>query len=137
MDFSKAKKTIHIKCPYCKKDLQYNGASIKSQKKGLIRKIEVLYKKQDKCTSASKKKEIQKSIDAAKADLKRISEDVHMLSQLSEMETLKIFKRKVRKLIGEETFIRLCEESEKEYLEENTFNYYDLAIQRFNHFDNI
>ena len=55
----------------------------------------MLYQKQDKCTSASKKKEIQKSINVAKADLKRISEDVHMLSQLSEMETLKIFKRKV------------------------------------------
>ena len=42
MDFSKAKKPLHIKCPYCKKDLQYNGASIKSRKEGMIKRLESL-----------------------------------------------------------------------------------------------
>ena len=58
-----------------------------------------------------------------------------MLSQLSEIEVLKIFKRKVHPILGDELFIKLVKESEEQYLEDNTFNYYDLAKQNFTNFD--
>lgn len=135
MDFTKATKPIHISCPYCKKDLQYNGASIKSRKEGMIARIESLNKQIKEAKTSEKKTNLKKKRDKAMLDLKLLSEDVHMLSQMSEIETLKIFKRNVRKYIPDELYIRLLDEAEKEYLEENTFNYYDLAIQRFNNFD--
>ena len=135
MDFTKATKPIHISCPYCKKDLQYNGASIKSRKEGMISKIDSLNRQIKEAKTSEKKNNLKKKRDKAMLDLKLLSEDVHMLSQMSEIETLKIFKRNVRKYIPDELYIRLLDEAEKEYLEENTFNYYDLAIQRFNNFD--
>ena len=137
MDLSKAKKPLHIKCPYCKKDLQYNGASIKSRKEGMIKRLESLKRQLREAKTDVKKENLKQKINKTEYELKLLSEDIHMLSQMSEIETLKIFKRKVRKMISEEDYIRLCEESESEYLEENTFNYYDLAIQRFNNFANL
>lgn len=134
MDISKANKPIHIRCPYCKKDLQYNGASIKSQKEGLLKRMDTLTEKYRKESNPERKKKLMRDINETKFRLKLLSEDKHMLSQLSEIETLKIFKRNVRKYIDPELFIRLSEEAEKQYLEENTFNYYDLAIQNFNNF---
>lgn len=134
MDISKANKPIHIRCPYCKKDLQYNGASIKSQKEGLLLRIKTLEGKIKNEIDPRRKKALLKQLNDTKFKLKLLSEDVHMLSQMSEIETLKIFKRKVSALIGKEECIRLFEEAEKQYLEDNTFNYYDLAKQHFNTF---
>ena len=54
---------------------------------------------------------------------------------MSEMEVLKIFKRNVREYIDQDTYKRLIIEAEQQYLEENTFNYWDLAIQNFNNFN--
>ncbi len=135
MDISKAKKPIHIRCPYCKRDLQYNGASIKSQKEGLICRHEALMEKYRKEKIPDNKKRLLKCIKETEFNLKLLSEDVHMLSQLSEIETLKIFKSLVREYIDDELFFKLVKEAEEKYLEENTFNYYDLAIQRFTNFD--
>lgn len=50
-------------------------------------------------------------------------------------QTLKIFKRNVREYIDQDTYKRLLIEAEQQYLEENTFNYWDLAIQNFNNFN--
>jgi hypothetical protein len=135
MDINKAKKPIHIRCPYCKRDLQYNGASIKSQKEGLVNRINVLEAKRKAAKNEAIKRDIDKKLKETHFRLKLLSEDVHMLSQLSEIETLKIFKRNVRQYIDREVYERLCVEAEEEYLEENTFNYYDLAIQHYNNFD--
>lgn len=137
MDINKAKKPIHIRCPHCKKDLQYSGASIKSQKEGLINRIETLHNKIKIESNENQKKIYKKQIKDAQFKLKLLSEDVHMLSQLSEIETLKIFKRNVKKHISDELYQRLIREAEEEYLKENTFNYYDLAIQYFNNFNNV
>ena len=135
MDISKAKKPIHIRCPYCKKDLQYNGASIKSQKEGLLLRISTLNSKYQAERDHRRRSALLREINETKFRLKLLSEDVHMLNQMSELETLKIFKRKVRDILGKEECIRLFEESEKQYLEDNTFNYYDLAKQNFNTFN--
>ena len=135
MDISKATKPIHIRCPYCKKDLQYNGASIKSQKEGLLKRIDTLNTKFKNEKDPARRKKLMKQIKESQFRLKLLSEDVHMLSQLSEIETLKIFKRNVRKYIDDDLYIRLCEEAEQQYLEDNTFNYYDLAIQTFTNFE--
>ena len=94
MDVTKAKKPIHIRCPYCKKDLQYNGASIKSQKEGLLLRIESLTEKYRVEKNPQKKKKLMNDIKQTQFRLKLLSEDMHMLSQLSEIETLKIFKFK-------------------------------------------
>ena len=135
MDITKADKPIHIRCPYCKKDLQYsNGASIKSQKEGLCRRICSLNEKLQNETDPRRKSTIVKQINDAKFKLKLLSEDIHMLSQMSEVEVLKIFKRNVRKYIDEDLFIKLSEDAERQYLEDNTFNYYDLAKQNFTNF---
>ena len=134
MDINKANKPIHIRCPYCHKDLQYNGASIKSQKEGLCKRIKTLESKLSTETDPRRKKAILKQLNDTKFKLKLLSEDIHMLSQMSEIETLKIFKRKVKEIIGQEECIRILEEAEKQYLEDNTFNYYDLAKQNFNNF---
>ena len=135
MDISKATKPIHIRCPYCKKDLQYNGASIKSQKEGLLQRISSLNSKIQQEKDPKKKSKILRELNETKFRLKLLSEDIHMLCQMSEVETLKIFKRKVKDVIGEKEYLRLIEESEKQYLEDNTFNYYDLAKQNFNTFN--
>lgn len=137
MDIQKANKPIHIQCPYCHKDLQYNGASIKSRKEGMIRRIESLNRKIGEAKTSKAKANLRYQRNKTLKDLKALSEDNHMLSQLSEIETLKIFKRKVSQIIPKKQYMKLIEESEKEYLEENTFNYYDLAIQNYNHFDGI
>lgn len=134
MDITKATKPIHIRCPYCKRDLQYNGTSIKSQKEGLLLRIQTLENKLKLEKDIRRKKALLKQINETKFKLKLLSEDVHMLSQMSEIEVLKIFKRKVGEIIDRETYVRLLQESEKQYLEENTFNYYDLAIQNFTNF---
>ena len=137
MDITKANKPIHIRCPYCKKDLQYNGASIKTQKEGLLRRISVINDKIRDEKDPQRKKELKKKLNETKFKLKLLSEDVHMLSQLSETETLKIFKRKSKKYLGEELYLRLVKESEEQYLEDNTFNYYDLARQNFTNFNGV
>ena len=134
MDINKANKPIHIRCPYCKKDLQYNGASIKSQKEGLLLRIKTLEGKIKLEKDPRKRKALFKQLNETKFKLKLLSEDVHMLSQMSEIEVLKIFKRKVGEIIDKDTYVRLLEESEKQYLEDNTFNYYDLAKQYFTNF---
>lgn len=137
MDITKANKPIHIRCPYCKKDLQYNGASIKSQKEGLLQRISVINAKIKDEKDPQRKKELKKKLNDTKFKLKLLSEDIHMLSQLSETETLKIFKRKSKKYLGEELYLRLVKESEEQYLEDNTFNYYDLAKQNFTNFNGV
>ena len=136
MDISKAKKPVHIQCPYCHKDLQYNGASIKSRKEGAVRRVNSLNEKIQNTKSKRQKEKLILQREETLEELKVLSENVHMLSQLSELEILKIFKRKAHKLLSEEQYVKLCKESEQQYLEDNTFNYYDLAIQNFNHFDN-
>ena len=135
MDIDKAKKPIHIRCPYCKRDLQYNGASIKSQKEGLINRVNSLKKKLGETKDRNLKEKYKKELNQTMFRLKLLSEDRHMLSQLSEIETLKIFKRKVSQILDHDVYMQLVREAEKEYLEENTFNYYDLAIQYYNNFD--
>lgn len=135
MDIDKAKKPIHIRCPYCKRDLQYNGASIKSQKEGLCARIQTLQEKLSNTSDFKQKKQLTKQLEETKFRLRLLSEDIHMLSQMSEMEVLKIFKRNVREYIDQDTYKRLLIEAEQQYLEENTFNYYDLAIQNFNNFN--
>lgn len=135
MDINKAKKPIHIRCPHCKKDLQYNGASIKSRKIGLINRLESLKKKLSKETTPSNKKVLKKRINETMFELKLLSEDVAMLSEMSELEVLKIYKRKSKQYLGDNTYKKLIEEAEKEYLDENTFNYYDLAIQKYTDYD--
>lgn len=137
MDITKANKPIHIRCPYCKRDLQYNGASIKSQKEGLLQRINVINAKIKDEKDPQRKKELKKKLNDTKFKLKLLSEDIHMLSQLSETETLKIFKRKSKKYLGEELYLRLVKESEEQYLEDNTFNYYDLARQNFTNFNGV
>lgn len=135
MDIDKAKKPIHIRCPYCKKDLQYNGASIKSQKEGLVNRITVLEGKRKAAKDVATKRDIDKKLKEAHFRLKLLSEDRHMLSQMSEIEVLKIFKRNVKEYIDKDIYEKLCIEAEAQYLEENTFNYYDLAIQHYTNFD--
>lgn len=135
MNIDKANKPIHIRCPYCKKDLQYNGASIKSQKEGLCKRIVTLHNKWQAEKDPKKKKKLYADFKQAQFRLKLLSEDIHMLSQMSEIEVLKIFKHKVKDYIDNDLYMQLIEESEKQYLEENTFNYYDLAIQRFTNFE--
>lgn len=137
MDIDKAKKPIHIRCPYCKKDLQYNCASIKSQKEGLITRVKKLNEKWQKEKDPKRKQNYLKQLKEAQFRLKLLSEDQHMLSQLSEMEILKIYRRKTKDHLDYETYIRLSKEAEKEYLEENTFNYYDLAKQHFTNFNGV
>lgn len=137
MDISKAKKPIHIVCPNCKKDLQYNGSSIKSQKEGMIRRLESLDDKLKGCRDAKQRKILVQQKKETLFKLKLLSEDVHMLSQLSEVEKLKIFKRLVKQIIPENQYMELIEKAEKQYLEDNTFNYYDLAIQRYNNFNDL
>lgn len=137
MDIDKAKKPIHIRCPYCKRDLQYNGASIKSQKEGLVKRIVSLNNKAQAEKDPKKRKEYFRQMRDAQFKLKLLAEDRHMLSQLSEMEVLKIFKRNSRQYLGDEIYMKLAEEAEKQYLEENTFNYYDLAIQTYTNFNGV
>ena len=137
MDIKKATKPIHIRCPYCKKDLQYNGASIKSQKEGLLHRLDILTTKYREEINPQKKKKYQKEINETHFKLKLLSEDLHMLSQMSEMEVLKIFKRHVKEHMDEKLYRQLLEEAEQEYLEENTFNYYDLAKQYFTNFNGV
>lgn len=137
MDISKAKKPIHIRCPYCKEDLQYNGASIKSQKEGLINRLEAINYKLKQPISSEKKKNLIKAQKETLFRLKLLSEDMHMLSQLSEIEVLKIFKKLTKEIVSESEYQRLYTEAERIYLEENTFNYYDLAIQKYTNFENI
>ena len=85
MDFSKTKKPLHIKCPYCKKDLQYNGASIKSRKEGMIRRLESLKRQLGEAKTDVKKENLKQKINKTEYELKLLSEDVHMLSQMSEI----------------------------------------------------
>lgn len=99
MDIDKAKKPIHIRCPYCKRDLQYNGASIKSQKEGLCTRIQRLQEKLSNTSDFKQKKQLTKQLEETKFRLRLLSEDIHMLSQMSEMEVLRIFKRNVREYI--------------------------------------
>lgn len=103
----------------------------------MLRRIESLDKKIENSKTQKDKIKYLKQREETVNNLKILSEDIHMLSQMSEIETLKIFKNKVRRMISEEEFIKLCIESEEQYLEDNTFNFYDLAIQNYNHFNNL
>ena len=134
MDITKANKPIHIRCPHCKRDLQYNGASIKSQKEGLLKRLQVLHDKWQREKDPRAKKELLRQFKETQFKIKLLSEDINMLCQMSEMECLKIFKRNVRKYLEDDLYIRLVQEAEEQYLEENTFNYYDLAVQTYNNF---
>ena len=137
MNINKATKPIHIRCPYCKRDLQYNGASIKSQKEGLIKRIDSLSNKLKTERDPVQRRKLIGQMKDTEFRLKLLSEDMHMLSQLAEIETLKIFKRNCKQYLGDELYMKLLEEADKQYLEENTFNYYDLAIQHYTNFEGV
>ena len=131
MDINKMKKPIHIQCPHCKKDLAYSVGSLKSRREGLIKKIRSLEYKLSKETIPANKRVLKRKLEETLFKLRLLKEDIAMLSWLSEFEKLKIFKKKVGKILDKETYIRLSEESEKEYEEENTYNYYDVAMQKY------
>ena len=67
-------------------------------------------------------------------DLLKIKEDIHMMNQISEIRKNEIFNKKVKELIGEKEYARLRAQCEEEYLDEDTYYFYDLAIQKFNNF---
>ena len=60
MNIEKAVKPIHIRCPHCGKDLQYNGASIKSRKEGMINRLESINRQLKEANSYEKKKNLKK-----------------------------------------------------------------------------
>lgn len=135
MNIDKAKKPIHIRCPYCKKDLQYSVCNLKSRKKGLVDRLRSLENKLGKETIPYNRKVLKDRIKEVMFEIKLINEDTSMLAYLSEVEKMRIFMKKAKEHLGQDLYIQLKEESEKEYLEENTYNLYDLAIQNYTDYE--
>ena len=92
--------------------------------------------KLSKETIPANRKILKQRYGEALFKLKLLNEDIAMLNEMSEFQVLKIFKRKIRKEINNDKLIdKIIAESEEEYLEENAYNYYDNAIQRYTDFE--
>ena len=142
MDIAKAVKPIHIICPFCKHDLQYDGQKTLARRDAIGKRIydinirlgELSKIKRLPYSKVLEREQLKCEKDKLQKDLLKIKEDIHMMNQISEIRKNQIFNKKVKELIGEKEYARLREQCEEEYLDEDTYYFYDLAIQRFNNF---
>lgn len=131
MDFNKVTKPLHIRCPKCKAELEYNPMRIKQR----LESITAQYKRiqqslptiPDKQTKEKKKREADRLL----FEMRLLKEDINMVNVMAKEEINAIKIMKLKREIGEARYIEICEEAEREFSAENIFSTYETAIQRY------
>ena len=131
MDFNNVTKPLHIRCPKCKAELEYNPMRIKQR----LEKITALYTRAvkslavipDKNTRDAKKREAERLL----FEMRLLKEDINMVNVMAKEEINAIKIHKLKKEVGEARYIEICEEAEREFSAENIFSTYETAIQRY------
>jgi len=131
MDISKINKPLHIRCPRCKAELEYNPRKVRERLEMLKSQYASLGRKISQAKSRNEREMILKERDTLNFRMKLLKEDNNMINALLEEETMRIMKCKIRDEIGDKEYMRMLHEAEKEAVENNVFNTYEMAIQDY------
>lgn len=131
MDTNKLFAPLHIRCPKCGADLEYNPRRIKERLENATTKYMSLQRRLPSITDKADRKKKIKEIEQLQRYMKLLKEDRNMISRLLKEETDRIMKEKLKEKIGEEEWMRMLQEAEAQARDENVFHTYELAIQNF------
>lgn len=138
------KKRIHITCPKCHHDYQFDGDALFQEKRRLAEELTVInakisaYRDEHDCSKNAlkydsyykrlvrRKNEIQAQYSVAKTD-------VANASHIAELDIFIAFKKKLFDIYGKETIMAILDECE----EEMNYRDYDLAKQNHTNFNNV
>lgn len=131
MDINKLNAPLHIRCPKCKAELEYNPRRVKDRLENMKTTAASIQSQLPQIKDKRERKKKMKELDGIKWYMKLLKEDNNMISTLLKEETDRIMRGKIREMIGDETWIRLHQEAEEQAIEENVFHTYELAIQKY------
>ena len=131
MDINKIVKPLHIRCPKCGADLEYNPRRIKDRLDNIKMTYQSIQRQMPTITDKDVRKKKVKELERLQFTMKRLKEDNNMVSTLLKEETDRIMREMVRDIIGEEEWMRMLHEAEERAREENVFHTYELAIQSY------
>jgi hypothetical protein len=131
MDINKIVKPLHIRCPKCGADLEYNPRRIKDRLDNIKMTYQSIQRQMPTITDKDVRKKKVKELERLQFTMKLLKEDNNMVSTLLKEETDRIMREMVRDIIGEEEWMRLLHKAEERAREENVFRTYELAIQSY------
>lgn len=138
MDINKITKPLHIRCPKCGADLEYNPRRIKDRLDNIKMTCASIQKQLPTITDKAARKKKIKELEQLQFMVKLLKEDNNMVSTLLKEETDRIMREMVREKIGSEEWMRMLHEAEERAREENVFHTYELAIQSYSNIpDNV
>jgi DNA-directed RNA polymerase subunit M/transcription elongation factor TFIIS len=139
MDIRSQTKPIHLRCPKCGYDFSYNSRHIENEYDKVKTEIRVIIEKitemnkDNVSKNAPERKRLVKRLNDAQVRLAAIKRTRKSVSESIESDKEKIFRQKIKALIGEEKYVKLRQECE----DEMAYNLYDMAIQNHNRFNNL
>ena len=139
----KGKKRINIVCPKCHYEYLINGDALHHRKMALAEEIEVIKSKIVAMKAEAPNKEalnrdpryrsLKRRYNEVMANYMAVKNDIKNAADLSELDIFVAFKKKLKNLYGNDFVNDLLKECE----EEMQYNDYDMAIQKYNHFDGV
>lgn len=137
MDISKCKKPIHFTCPKCHSDFEFAGGDIVKRKNELANEIGIIQAKMKTHKNLCGKDKYYHNLDKQLKDkmnqLREAKQAVQLASEQSEIHLFILFKKACKEKFGVELVNKMLEECENEL----SYKVYDMAIQKFNNFNNL
>jgi len=124
MDLSKYSKPIHITCPKCHYDLEFNGGKYVSEKNELADDIRTLKARMQTYRNEYGKDgyyyRLVKQLKDKEVQYSRAKHMVQLLSEQSEINLFCLFKKVCMKEFGEEKITKMLQECEDELVYRNS-----------------
>ena len=131
MDINEINKPIHIRCPKCKADLEYNPRKIRDRLQIIKDKYASLGRKIREAKNPMERHKILCERKKLDFQIRLLKEDNNLMSELLKEQTYKILRRLLKQRIGEAEYMDLLHKAEEMAREENVFYTYELAIQNY------
>lgn len=137
MDINRLNAPLHIRCPKCGADLEYNPRRIKDRIENITSKYKSIAAKLPTTKDEKQRKKARKDLEKLRVMMSLLKEDNNMISTLLKEETDRIVRRKIKEKIGDEAYLQMIREAEEEARSENVFHTYELAIQRYSNIPDV
>lgn len=137
MDFGKFKKPIHFTCPKCHTDFEFAGGDIVRRKNELANEVGIIKAKMKTHRNEYGKDKyyhnLTKQLQDKENQLRQAKQAVQIASEQSEIHLFILFKKACKQKFGDEVVNKMLEECEAEL----SYKVYDMAVQKFNNFNNL
>lgn len=137
MDVSKFRKPIHFTCPKCHSDFEFAGGDIVRRKNELQMEIGIIQAKMKTHRNSYGKDKyyynLNKQLQDRQNQLRVAKQAVQLASEQSEIHLFILFKKACKEKFGDEVINNILEQCESEL----SYRVYDMAIQKFNNFNNL